>query len=52
MAKAVVQFPEDTVIERGQELTFDGTLVRADRFTRRVFIANGTIVIADGTIYS
>ncbi len=52
MAKAVVQLPEDTPIDRGQKLTFEGTLVRADRFTRRVFIANGTIVIADGSIHT
>lgn len=43
MAKAVVQLPEGTTIDRGQEVEFEGTLLRADRFTRRVFIANGTI---------
>lgn len=52
MAKAVVQLPEGTPLERGQELTFEGVLVRADRFTRRVFIANGAVVIAEGTIHT
>ncbi len=43
LAKAVVQFPAGTSLARRHSLEFEGTLVRADRFTRRVFIADGTV---------
>lgn len=43
IAKAVVQLPEGTEIERGQHVEFTGTLVRSDRFTRQLYVADGEL---------
>ncbi len=43
IAKAVVQLPDGTDIERGQHVDFMGTLVRSDRFTRQLYVADGVI---------
>ena len=40
---AVVQVPEGTEAERGQTLTVSGTLIRADRFTNSLYVANAAL---------
>lgn len=41
--KAVVQLPADTSVERGDTITLAGTLVRADRFTNSVYVADAQV---------
>ena len=38
--KAVVQLDTETEVVNGDDVTFSGTLIRADRFTNSVFVAN------------
>jgi hypothetical protein len=42
--RAVVDLPEGTTPERGDELTVRGTLLRLDRFTRTFLVENAEIV--------
>lgn len=41
---AVVQLPEDAHVERGQTITITGTLIRVDRFTNGLYVANASIL--------
>jgi hypothetical protein len=40
---AVLQLDTNTAVERGDEVSFTGTLVRADRFTRNLYVATGVL---------
>jgi len=41
---AIVAFPPDTTLERGDEITFTGTLVKADGLVRNLFVAEATVL--------
>ncbi len=41
--EAVVQLPTDAPVERGDEITFTGTLLRIDRFMRNIYVAGGRL---------
>ena len=41
---AAVQLKAEVEVARGDEITFCGTLVRADRFTRQLYVADAAIV--------
>ncbi|RZV44337.1 MAG: hypothetical protein EX269_11870 [Acidimicrobiales bacterium] len=38
--KAVVHLPEDADLHRGDPITFDGTLLRIDRYMRDIYVGN------------
>ena len=41
--QAVVQLPEGSEVERGSTISFRGTLVRVDRFSRKLYVQYGSI---------
>lgn len=42
--KAVVDLPDGTDLDRGDEITFRGTLLHVDRFTRRLYVRDAVLV--------
>ena len=42
--KAVVALPDGTKLIRGDTVTFSGTLLHVDRFTRKFYVSNGALV--------
>lgn len=42
---AIVQFPEGTELERGGTVEFRGTLVRVDRFSRKLYVQYATLTV-------
>ncbi|MEM7141164.1 MAG: tetratricopeptide repeat protein [Actinomycetota bacterium] len=41
--KAIVDLPADVDVERGDEITFSGTLLRVDRFTRAIYVEQASV---------
>ncbi len=42
--KAIVDLPDGTDLERGDEITFRGTLLHVDRFTRRLYVRDAVLI--------
>ena len=42
--QAVVQLPEGSGVERGSVVSFRGTLVRVDRFSRKLYVQYASVI--------